>query len=524
VPVKGVLWNWRSTLAFIVWLGVLVWVFLLISRDIRGKMAPRKRIGDLLIEQGLITEGQLKLGLEEQKKSGELLGCILFQLGYISQKDLFNVLALSQAVTPVSVLEKRERDLSGEIDQLVSQSSTLFNRGVDLRKKELEALNSPLIALVEKILGDGVQRGATDVHINPDQKGVRVRYRIDGVLQHALFLPESLLSPIVSRFKILGQMDIAETRMPQDGGAEFFVMGRPVDLRISTFPVVGGENVVVRILDKSQLQIGMEHLGFFPEDIQTIYDILKLPNGIVLVTGPTGSGKTTSLYSFLSVINSVNRNIITLEDPIEYQMPLVRQSQINLKSGYTFAVGLRSILRQDPDVILVGEMRDLETAKLTIRAALTGHLVFSTLHATDCVSTIARLIDMGADPFLITATLEVIVSQRLVRNLCENCREEVPTDDPQYGLVGGPASGQPIYRAVGCSVCGDTGYKGRTVVYEILHLSTKIKELINNRASIEEIRCQAVSEGFAGMLENGLRKVRQGEISLEELQRITKLG
>jgi len=487
-------------------------------------MAPRKRIGDLLIEQGLINEGQLKHALEEQKKSGELLGCILFQLGHISQKDLFNVLALSQAEVAVSIPENRERDISGEIDHLVSQSSTLFSRGLDPRKKELEALNSPLVTLVEKILSDGVQRGATDVHINPDQKGVRVRYRIDGVLQHALFLPESLLGPIVSRFKIMGQMDIAETRLPQDGGAEFFAMGRPVDLRISTFPVAGGENVVVRILDKSQLQIGMEHLGFFPEDIKTIYDILKLPNGIILVTGPTGSGKTTSLYSFLSVINSVNRNIITLEDPIEYQMPLVRQSQVNVKSGYTFAVGLRSILRQDPDVILVGEMRDLETAKLTIRAALTGHLVFSTLHATDCVSTIARLVDMGADPFLITSTMEAIVSQRLVRNLCVNCREEIPADDPQYGQVGELAAGQRLYRAGGCPVCSDSGYKGRTVVYEILRLSVLLKELINNRASTEEIRRQAVSEGFAGMLVNGLRKVRQGEISLEELQRITKLA
>ncbi|NTV12732.1 MAG: Flp pilus assembly complex ATPase component TadA [Desulfobulbaceae bacterium] len=486
-------------------------------------MAPRKRIGDLLIEQGMITEVQLKHGLEEQKKSGELLGCILFQLGYISQKDLFNVLAISQTVAAAAKPENRERDISGEIDHLVSQSSSLFNRGLDSRKKELDSLNSPLVALVEKILGDGVQRRATDVHINPDQKGVRVRYRVDGVLQHALFLPETLLSPIVSRFKILGQMDIAETRLPQDGGAEFFVMGRPVDLRISTFPVVGGENVVVRILDKSQLQIGMEHMGFFADDIKTIYDILKVPNGVILVTGPTGSGKTTSLYSFLSVINSVNRNIITLEDPIEYQMPLVRQSQVNLKSGYTFAVGLRSILRQDPDVILVGEMRDLETVKLTIRAALTGHLVFSTLHANDCVATIARLIDMGADPFLMTTTIEAIFSQRLVRTLCGDCREEIPADDPQYTLVGKLAPGQPLYRAAGCPLCDGTGYKGRTVVYEILRLTTRIKEMINNKASTEEMYRQAVAEGFVSMLETGLRKVRLGEISLDELQRVTKL-
>jgi len=487
-------------------------------------MPPRKRIGDLLIEQGLITEAQLKHGLEEQKKSGELLGCILFQLGHISQKDLFNVLALSQSVAAVAPPDIRERDISGEIDHLVNQSSSLFNRGADPRKKELEALNSPLVALVEKILGEGVQRRATDVHINPDQKGVRVRYRIDGVLQHALFLPETLLSPIVSRFKILGQMDIAETRLPQDGGAEFFVMGRPVDLRISTFPVAGGENVVVRILDKSQLQIGMEHMGFFADDIKMIYDILKVPNGIILVTGPTGSGKTTSLYSFLSVINSVNRNIITLEDPIEYQMALVRQSQINVKSGYTFAVGLRSIMRQDPDVILVGEMRDLETVQLTIRAALTGHLVFSTLHATDCVATVARLIDMGADPFLITTTMEAIFSQRLLRTLCLECREEIPRDDPQYALVGGLADGQNLYRAGGCPLCGESGYKGRTVVYEILRLSVAIKEMINNRASTEEMRRQAVAEGFSSMLETGLRKVRLGEISLDELQRITKLS
>lgn len=487
-------------------------------------MAPKKRIGDILIEEGLITQDQLMAGLTEQRKSGELLGSVLFGLGFISQKDIFKALSIMDAARPAPPRQSPVPELSGEIDYLVKQSSAIFTRdSATLQKKELDGPNSPLVNLVEKILDKGIERGATDVHINPDQlKGVRVRYRVDGVLQHSMFLPDKLLTPIVSRFKILGRMDIAESRLPQDGSAEYFSRNRAIDLRISSFPVVGGENIVVRILDKTKIQIGLEYLGFLEEDIQKIHDILKLPYGIILVTGPTGSGKTTALYSFLSVINSVSRNIITLEDPIEYHLPMVRQSQVNVKAGFTFATGLRSILRQDPDVVLVGEMRDFETAELTIRAALTGHLVFSTLHTNDAVSTIARLKDMGVDPFLIATTLDTVFSQRLVRVLCQECRKPMPEDNPQYRKLCEGENGASPCVAVGCPVCENTGYKGRTVIYEIFRITPVIKSLISNNASIEEIKKHAAEGGLRSMMEIGLLKVRQGITTLDELERVTR--
>jgi len=277
-------------------------------------MQPKKRIGDLMLEQGLITDEQLQIALKEQKKSGELLGSILFSLGFISQKDLFKVLSLSETTTD-DAPQSDARQTTGmpqEMEYLIKQSSSLFQREGTLGKKELDSAYSPLVNLVEKILMDGIRRGATDIHINPDMKGIRIRYRIDGVLLHSMFLPFELLNPIVSRFKIMGQMNIAESRLPQDGSAEFFYKKRKLDLRISTFPVVGGENVVVRVLDKAQIKVGLENLGFLDKDIEKLSASLQLPFGMILVTGPTGSGKTTTLYSCLSMINTVSRNIITL--------------------------------------------------------------------------------------------------------------------------------------------------------------------------------------------------------------------
>ena len=486
-------------------------------------MAPKKRIGDIMIEQGLITQEQLEIGIQEQRKSGELLGSVLFSLGFISQKDLFKLLTISSASQEESELQKYNAEVPLEIENLVKQSSSLFQRDGSIGKKELDSAYSPLVNLVEKIIVDGVRRGATDIHINPDVKGVRIRYRVDGVLQHSMFLPNELLNPIVSRFKVMGQMNIAESRIPQDGGAEFPYRNRKLDLRISTFPVLGGENIVIRVLDKSQLRIGLENLGFFEEDIEKLNASIQLPFGMILVTGPTGSGKTTTIYSCLSIINTVNRNIFTLEDPVEYQLPLARQSQVNVKAGLTFATGLRSILRQDPDVILVGEMRDAETAELAIRASLTGHLVFSTIHANDAISSIARLVDIGIDPFLISTTIDSIVAQRLVRSLCEECKEVVPPSGAEYGILGIDPAVSVLYQAKGCPACNDSGFRGRSVIYEILKISAIIREMINDKTSLEDIRRHAMSEGFREMREIALEKVRRGITTLDEVRHATRI-
>ncbi len=490
-------------------------------------MAPRKRIGEILMDNGFITEDQLEIALKEQKKTGELLGSVLFGLGFISQKDLFKVLSATQQNAPQSARPAAGADEAGpelpeEIDFLVQQSSSLFQKSADLHKVELDSPHSPLVNLVEKILVNGIRRGATDVHINPDMKGVRIRYRVDGVLHHGMFLPSKLLNPIVSRIKVMGRMNIAETRVPQDGSAEFFYKNRGLDLRISSFPVMGGENIVIRVLDKTQVLVGLESLGFLEDDIDRINESLALPYGMILVTGPTGSGKTTSLYSFLSMINSVNRNMFTIEDPVEYHLPLARQAQVNVKAGLTFATGLRSILRQDPDVILVGEMRDAETAELAVRAALTGHLVFSTLHTNDAASTIVRMTDIGIDPFLVSSTIDTIVAQRLARILCPQCKEPLPAGDPAYKTLAADPETQTLYRPTGCRACDNAGVKGRTVIYEILKVNRQIRELINARASIDEIRNAAIDNGFRDMSQVGMQKVLSGVTSLEEVRSIAR--
>lgn len=484
-------------------------------------MVRRKRLGERLLELGAINQEQLDIALKEQKKTGELLGAILFSLGFISQKDLFTVLSFSE--DEEDVIKNQQGILPDEINNLVRQSQTIFRSGDKTAvRKDLDSLQSPLVSLVEKVILAGIAKNATDIHIGPDVNGVRIRYRVDGVLQHGLFLPRDLLNPIVSRVKVMGEMNIAETRLPQDGSAEFYGSGKKLDLRISTYPVVGGENVVIRILDKSRLTLGLENLGFFDDDAESIREILQLPYGLILVTGPTGSGKTTTLYSCLSVINTVYKHIFTIEDPVEYFLPLARQSEVNIKAGLTFASGLRSLLRQDPDVILVGEMRDLETAELTIRAALTGHLVFSTLHTNNAISSIARMIDLGIQSFLVKSTLEAVIAQRLVRVFCNNCKEEIPPDDITYARLQINPSESRLYKPRGCSNCGDTGYKGRTVIYEVLRLSPDIKRIINEKADLDAIERQAIKEGFRTMFDLGLEKVKMGITSISEVMAATK--
>lgn len=483
-------------------------------------MAARKRIGEILLEAGLITKEQLELALKEQKRTGELLGSILYSLGFISLKDLYQALSVHD-IYEVKSKEVETVDLPDDIEHLVKQSREILKSDKLATRDEVDTAHTPIVRLVERIISHGILKGATDVHIGPDMKGVRVRYRIDGLLQHGMHIPIDLLNPIISRIKILGNMNIAESRIPQDGGTEFVYRDRRLDLRISTFPVLGGENAVIRILDKSQIKIGLENLGFLPADAIKINNILKSPYGMVLVTGPTGSGKTTTLYSCLSIVNTVSKNIFTIEDPIEYQMPLVRQSQVNVKAGLTFATGLRSILRQDPDIILVGEMRDTETAELAVRAALTGHLVFSTLHTNDALSSTMRLIDMGIEPFLISSTLNTIIAQRLIRLLCEHCKEPLPDSSPLYKQLNFDGT---LFTPRGCDHCNEIGYRGRTVVYEILEIDDEIKRLISIKASQTEINNCAKSKGFKDMFSLGLEKVKMGITTIEEVSSVTKTG
>jgi len=482
----------------------------------------RKSIVERLIDAGLITQEQLQIALQEQKKTGELIGAILYGNGFISQKDLFTVLSMSYSGEYTKEKEE-EMDLPRDITDIVRQSRAVLRTTVRDADKISDISMAPVVRLVEQIIITGMKKRATDIHIGPDVKGTRIRYRIDGLLQHAMYLPKDMLPAIVSRVKILGAMNIAESRIPQDGSTEFVWETKVFDIRISTFPLTGGENIVMRILDKSQLLLGLENLGFLGDDIETLKKSLNVPYGMIIVTGPTGSGKTTTLYSALSTINSVFKNIFTIEDPVEYQLPLIRQSQINVKAGLTFAAGLRSILRQDPDVILVGEMRDMETAELAIRSALTGHLVFTTLHTNNAASSLPRLIDMGVEPFLLASTIDTIISQRLVRILCNKCKEGYsPPSEIRESIGVAVPEDAVFFMAKGCKECNDTGYRGRTIIYEIMKMNESLRKLILTKSGSDTLAAAAKKGGMEPMYEIGIRKVILGLTSLEEVISTTR--
>ncbi|MEW6110107.1 MAG: ATPase, T2SS/T4P/T4SS family [Nitrospirota bacterium] len=485
-------------------------------------MSQRKRIGERLIDAGLITGEQLEIALEEQKKTGELIGAILYSRGFISQKDLFTVLSMSHGGEYKQGKEEEEMSLPEDMEDIVRQSRATLKTAERAADKISDISLAPVVRLVERIVISGIRKGATDIHIGPDARGTRVRYRVDGLLHHGMYLPKEILPAFVSRVKIMGGMNIAESRLPQDGATEFASDGKILDIRISTFPVMGGENIVMRILDKSQLILGLENLGLLKEDIEILNQSINMPYGMIIVTGPTGSGKTTTLYSMLSIINSVYKNIFTIEDPIEYQLPLIRQSQVNVKAGLTFAAGLRSILRQDPDVILVGEMRDVDTAELAIRASLTGHLVFSTLHTNDAASSLPRLMDMGIEPFLIASTVDTVISQRLVRVLCRSCKEAYSPAGDMIERLGITMPEVTFYRAKGCPGCSDTGYKGRTVIYEIMKMSESLRKVVLTRTGSDRLFEEAKRDGMEDMFKKGLKKVISGITSLEEVLSATR--
>ena len=391
--------------------------------------------------------------------------------------------------------------------------------------KVLEQLaeEAPVIKVVNLLIMQAIRERASDIHIEPDEKRVGVRLRIDGVLREITPFPKDHQGAIISRIKILSKMDIAEKRKPQDGRIQVKIENRDVDLRVSTYPTLFGENVVIRILDKAAALLGMPQLGFSEDELKRFEKVIKRPYGIILVTGPTGSGKTTTLYAALNTINSEAQNIITIEDPIEYQIPRIRQSQINPKAGLTFATGLRSILRQDPDIIMVGEIRDVETAEIAIHSALTGHLVLSTLHTNDAPGALTRLEDMGVEPFLITSSVIGILAQRLVRVLCEKCKEPYkPSHEMLEDLHISSHEKLTFWKPKGCKYCDNIGYKGRKGIFELLVVSEEVKKLVLKKASSGEIKELARREGMRTLWEDGLEKAKEGITSVEEVIKVSR--
>jgi type IV pilus assembly protein PilB len=381
--------------------------------------------------------------------------------------------------------------------------------------------DASVIQLVHRVIKEAVERGASDIHFEPGEEEMRVRYRIDGVLQAAATVPASAVPAVVSRVKILADLDIAERRIPQDGRISLEVAERPIDLRVATLPCAYGENVVMRILDQSKVMIQLEQLGMLPQALERFTKAFSQAHGAVLVTGPTGSGKSTSLYGALNQLNTVEKNIITIEDPVEYQLEGITQVQVNGKAGLTFAKGLRSMMRADPDIIMVGEIRDRETAQIAIEAALTGHLVLSTLHTNDAPGAITRLIEMGIEPFLVGSAVECVVAQRLARLLCEECRRRTTIPAEVMRANGFGVEGDvEAYEPVGCARCGGSGYRGRIGLYEVMWVSEAIRALAVAREPAEVIANAAVHEGMMRLREDGLEKVRRGLTSIAEIARV----
>jgi type IV pilus assembly protein PilB len=382
---------------------------------------------------------------------------------------------------------------------------------------------APAVKLVNYIVQKAVADRASDIHIEPQENDLRVRFRVDGVLHEAMPpAPKAIQTSIISRFKIMAEMDIAESRKPQDGHCAINVMGRKVDFRVSTLPTVYGERVVLRILRTDSILLQLTDLGFLPQSLERFQSSFTKPYGAILVTGPTGSGKSTSLYAAINVLNDPARHILTAEDPVEYRLPGVNQCQVNVRAGLTFARALRSFLRCSPDVILVGEIRDEETAKIAIESALTGHLVLSTLHTNDSAGAVTRLIEMGVEPFLVSSAVDCVLAQRLARKLCSDCKEEWRPKPEVLIEAGYSADNLPevVYRAVGCKKCGNTGYRGRIGVHEVLMMTEEISRLCVENATAEDIKQVAVEQGMLTLRQDGLEKVRSGLTSIEEVVRV----
>ncbi|MBA4348649.1 MAG: type II secretion system protein E [Thermodesulfovibrio sp.] len=542
------------------------------------------RIGDLLKTRGLINEKQLHIALIQQRITGDLLGNILVKLGFVSSKELGQILAeqsglefvdLNEYIISEDALKRVPKDVaektgfvpleleSGRMSIGVMNPSNIvaidkvakitrsqprvymvdtesfydalerayfflenpLQKRVDAIINEIKGTNivtgTNITSLTELLIMDGIRRNATDIHINPTNEVVNVFYRIDGVLQHGHCLQKIAHSGVVSRVKILSQLDITEQRLPQDGSFTYAFLTKSYDLRVSTIPTIYGENIVLRLLAGVGPLLRIEKLGFSEADMQRIRNIFNKPYGIVLITGPTGSGKTTTLYAALREINLLERNVLTVEDPVEYKLSLTRQTQVNEKVGYDFALAGRNFMRQDPDVMLLGEIRDEETARIAVRASITGHLVLSTLHTNDAVTAIPRLLDLKVDRFLMSSSLLAIMAQRLVRRVCHYCKTQYALNDNEISIF--KEHGISLTTAIkgkGCPKCDGTGYLGRTAVIEILFVDDEIKELIYSGASIMAINETAIRKGMRPLKEDAVRKAAEGVTTLDEVLRV----
>ena len=393
----------------------------------------------------------------------------------------------------------------------------------DISNLEEIAGQSPVVKLVNYLLYNAVRENASDIHVEPDDKKLRVRYRVDGRLYEKICPPYQMHSAIVSRVKIMAELDIAQRRLPQDGGIHVLVEGRPIDLRVSVMPGNFGEKVVIRIIDPQKILFSLESLGFVYENLQLFRQVIQSPNGIVLVTGPTGSGKNTTLYAALTELNNEEVNICTVEDPVECNIPGINQFQVNQAAGFLFSTALRSLLRQDPDIIMVGEIRDEATANIAVQAALTGHLVLSTLHTNDAPGAVTRLLDLGVAPYLLSASLIAVLAQRLVRKICPNCKTEYePPTSIRKIVEKDNGEIEKYYRGVGCKKCRNTGYAGRIAIQELFVPNEEIKEMINDRTSLKKLRAKALKNGMVSLQDDGIEKVRAGIISIEEVLRTTQ--
>ena len=559
----------------------------------KGK-SRRKKLGEILLEAGLITKEQLEDSLVSQKEgSRKLLGEILVEKGFITSELIRHALELQLAVPRIDLLTYKIDSKAVEIlpeylvrrDRVIpvkKEGSELYVAmteppnilvideiklitglrikpmiareeeilriieqhfgGEEAARKVIEDIKEevvpeeepkedsgevdesapPVIRLVDSIIKGAINDLASDIHVEPQEgQKMQIRYRVDGILHDVMTIPRHIQLAVVSRVKILGGLDISERRLPQDGRISLKIAEKRIDFRISTMPTIYGEKLVIRILDKERMLIGLEELGFSEEE-RTIYESLVLrPYGMILVTGPTGSGKTTTLYATLNKINTRTKNIITIEDPVEYQLTGINQIQVNPKAGITFAKGLRSILRQDPNIVMVGEIRDLDTADIAIHAALTGHLVLSTLHTNDAASALTRLVDMNVEPFLISSAVAGVVSQRLVRKVCARCKKEYVPSAKEVESVG--LSAEKDYKfseGKGCNYCYDSGFRGRTGIFEILKVDEEIKALISKSQSSVAINKLAASKGMKSLRDNALEKVAQGVTTIEEIKQV----
>ncbi len=451
---------------------------------------------------------------------------IKIKMGYEIEPRLSYSDDISKVLDSVYGITENWQQMMGEINSLPVTAVEENSEEMDISKSVSQSHEAPIISLVNLIMLRAIKEGASDIHIEPyGDKSLKVRYRIDGILHDIMSPPRNLHMAIISRIKIMSNMNIAERRLPQDGRIKVQVHSREVNFRVSTIPAINGESAVLRILDPAQIMLDLKSIGFSKHNLEKYQELIEKPNGILLVTGPTGSGKSTTLYATLNILNSTEKKIMTIEDPVEYRLDGINQLQAKPKIGLTFAAGLRSFLRQDPDIMLVGEIRDKETADIAIQSALTGHLVLSTLHTNDAPSSIVRLIDMGVEPFLISSSVIGVIAQRLVRKICPYCKKEIPINDEvkkvmeEFNISPGEMR---IFHGEGCQHCKGTGYKGRTAIFELMVINDSIREMIYKNATLSEIRETAIKKnGMITLKEDGLRNIIQGITTIEEVVRTT---